>query len=74
MLQVLQDLSSGDVEVSDIPSPAVLPGTVLVRNHFSLISSGIAAASAPVRVRIAIGPTSIGLNGSCITLKRDFPA
>ena len=40
MLQLTQKLKDGDMRVLEVPVPALLPGTVLVRNHFSLISSG----------------------------------
>jgi polar amino acid transport system substrate-binding protein len=40
MLQLTQKLKNGDMQVLEVPVPALLPGTVLVRNHFSLISAG----------------------------------
>ena len=40
MKQVLQDLKSGRIEVTDVPCPAVPPGHVLIRTRASLISSG----------------------------------
>ena len=40
MLQLTQNLKTGKVEIGEVPSPAVISGTILVRNHFSLISSG----------------------------------
>lgn len=40
MLQVIQNARTGTLEVASIPSPLVSPGTVLIRNHASLISAG----------------------------------
>lgn len=40
MKQVLEDFRSGECRVDDVPVPAVSPGFVLVRNYYSLISSG----------------------------------
>jgi predicted dehydrogenase/threonine dehydrogenase-like Zn-dependent dehydrogenase len=40
MQQLTQKLKNGAMQVLDVPVPALLPGTVLVRNHFSLISAG----------------------------------
>jgi len=40
MKQVIQDFKTGDLYVGDVPIPSVGPGYVLVRNHYSLISSG----------------------------------
>jgi len=38
--QVLQNYKSGELCVVDVPSPAVLPGRVLVQNVTSLVSAG----------------------------------
>ena len=40
MKQVLQNLSSGHTEVSEVPSPALKSGHVLIRTNVSLISAG----------------------------------
>jgi predicted dehydrogenase/threonine dehydrogenase-like Zn-dependent dehydrogenase len=40
MKQVAQNYRSGDLAVVDVPAPACKPGGVLVRSHFSLISTG----------------------------------
>ncbi|MBL7960950.1 zinc-binding alcohol dehydrogenase, partial [bacterium] len=40
MLQVIQNYKSGELKVEDVPEPALMPGGILVRNVFSLISSG----------------------------------
>ncbi len=40
MKQVIQDFKTGNLFVGDVPIPALTPGFVLVRNHYSLISAG----------------------------------
>lgn len=40
MKQIFLSLKNGKLEVADIPSPALKPGGVLVKNYFSLISAG----------------------------------
>ncbi len=45
MKQILQNASSGEVEVIEVPSPRLLPGCVLVRIATSLISAGTERAS-----------------------------
>jgi predicted dehydrogenase len=40
MLQVLQELSTGQTVLREVPAPALSPGTVLIRTRRSLISAG----------------------------------
>src|ERR1043166_1854248 len=40
MKQLIQDFKTGQLRVVDVPSPALQPGCVLVRNVFSLVSAG----------------------------------
>ncbi len=40
MKQILQNFKTGKLTVEDVPTPIVRPGFVLVRNRYSLISSG----------------------------------
>lgn len=40
MLQVAQNYKTGDLDVVDVPAPACLPGGVLIRSLYSLISTG----------------------------------
>ncbi len=40
MKQVLQNFKNGKLKVEDVPAPMVRPGFVLIRNHYSLISTG----------------------------------
>jgi len=40
MKQVLEDFRSGECRVDDVPVPTVNEGSVLVRNHYSVISTG----------------------------------
>src|SRR5436190_16815524 len=45
MKQVLQSVRTGEFEVADVPAPAVLPGSVLVRIAASLVSAGTERAA-----------------------------
>ena len=40
MKQVLQNFKSGELQVTNVPAPRSRPGAVVVRNRYSLISSG----------------------------------
>ncbi len=40
MKQLTQKLGSGQMQVQEVPLPLVGPGSLLVRNHYSLISAG----------------------------------
>lgn len=40
MKQLIQDFKTGELRVVEVPSPALQPGCVLVRNVFSLVSAG----------------------------------
>ena len=40
MRQVLQHVRSGELEVAELPAPAVRPGAVLIQTRVSLISAG----------------------------------
>ena len=40
MKQLTQNLKTGKMELLEVPFPSVMRGYVLVKNHFSLISSG----------------------------------
>ncbi len=40
MLQLTTNLKTGKMEISEVPFPALDKGKILVRNHYSLISSG----------------------------------
>ena len=40
MKQLFQDPKAGTIQVVDIPQPALRPGTILVRNAFSVVSPG----------------------------------
>ena len=40
MHQLAQKLKNGAMNIIEVPTPALLPSTVLVRNHYSLVSAG----------------------------------
>ncbi|MGB0392093.1 MAG: zinc-dependent alcohol dehydrogenase, partial [Salibacteraceae bacterium] len=40
MEQLIQSLKDGKMQLMEVPFPALLPGHVLVRNHYSIISPG----------------------------------
>jgi predicted dehydrogenase/threonine dehydrogenase-like Zn-dependent dehydrogenase len=40
MKQIVQNPKSGKLELVDVPAPAPVPGQVLIRNHFSVVSPG----------------------------------
>ena len=40
MLQVVQNVKNGQLELRDVPPPALLPGGLLVRTAASIISPG----------------------------------
>ena len=40
MEQLTQNLKNGEMKILEVPYPALSPGMLLVRNHFSLISAG----------------------------------
>ena len=46
MKQLLQDARSGELKVTNVPAPQLLPGCVLVRTAASLVSAGTERASA----------------------------
>jgi predicted dehydrogenase/threonine dehydrogenase-like Zn-dependent dehydrogenase len=55
MKQVTQTLSSGDVQIAEVPPPSLQPGGVLVRNAFSLISSGTERAKVELARKSLVG-------------------
>ncbi|MGB7640096.1 MAG: hypothetical protein WBL82_02370, partial [Terriglobales bacterium] len=46
MKQLLQDARTGDLTVTEVPAPQLLPGCLLVRTAASLVSAGTERASA----------------------------
>ena len=40
MKQILQNARSGDLQLADVPAPALGSGQVLVQNHYSVVSPG----------------------------------
>ncbi len=45
MEQLTQKLKNGAMRILEVPIPALKPGAILVRNHFSLISAGTDAST-----------------------------
>ncbi|MCK4598948.1 hypothetical protein KAU37_03880 [Candidatus Bipolaricaulota bacterium] len=40
MKQLLQNYKTGKLKLEEVPAPALKPGGVLVKNHYSLVSAG----------------------------------
>ncbi len=55
MLQVIQNYKSGELKVDVVPEPALLPGGILVRNVYSLISSGTEKTTVETAQKSLIG-------------------
>lgn len=55
MKQLLQHLKTGEIIVEDIPAPICLPGGMVVRNHFSLVSAGTERATVEFARQSIIG-------------------
>ncbi len=45
MRQLLQNHRTGELRVEEIPAPALQPGRVIVRNHYSLVRAGTERAT-----------------------------
>lgn len=55
MKQLTQKLKQGEMDVRDVPAPAMGPGDVLVANHYSLISAGTEASTVKAARQSLIG-------------------
>ena len=55
MLQIIQYQKTGEISVEELPVPQLLPGGVLVRNVFSLISAGTERKSVETAKASVIG-------------------
>jgi len=53
--QLVQDFKTGDIKLVDVPPPALMPGFVLVRNAFSLVSTGTERATVNLAQQSLIG-------------------
>jgi predicted dehydrogenase len=53
--QLAQKLKNGEIQVLEVPFPVLGPGKVLVRNHYSLISSGTEGSSVTAARKSLIG-------------------
>jgi predicted dehydrogenase/threonine dehydrogenase-like Zn-dependent dehydrogenase len=55
MKQVTQTLSGGEIQVAEVPTPALRAGGVLVRNAYSLISAGTERAKVELARKSLLG-------------------
>jgi len=55
MKQIVQNLRTGDVNVTEVPAPVARPGFVLVRTAASLISAGTERSTVEARQKSLIG-------------------
>ncbi len=55
MKQLVQKLKDGDMDVAEVAVPVIGLGTVLVRNHFSLISAGTEGSTVSTARKSLIG-------------------
>ncbi len=55
MKAVLTSSKTGEIAVHDIPSPEALPGGIVVRTHFSVISSGTERAKVEMGEKSLVG-------------------
>lgn len=55
MKQVVQNFRSGELKVDEVPAPVVRPGSLLVANHFSLISAGTEKSTVSVAKKNLVG-------------------
>lgn len=55
MLQLTQKLSSGEMLVQEVPTPVLNNGMVLIKNHYSLISSGTEGSTVQTARKSLIG-------------------
>jgi len=53
--QLTQKLKNGEMQVLEMPLPVIGPGTVMVKNHYSLISSGTEGSSVTAARKSLIG-------------------
>ena len=55
MKQLAQKLKNGEIQVIEVSLPVLGPGKVLVRNHYSLISSGTEGSSVTAARKNLVG-------------------
>jgi len=53
--QLVQDFKTGDIKLVDVPSPALVPGCVRVRNAYSLVSAGTERATVNLAQQSLVG-------------------
>jgi len=55
MKQLTQEIKNGNIEIQEFPWPKIADGQILVRNHYSVISSGTEGATAKTTRKSLIG-------------------
>ena len=55
MKQVIQNFRTGILKVDDVPAPGARSGSLLVANHFSLISAGTEKSTVSVAKKSLVG-------------------
>jgi polar amino acid transport system substrate-binding protein len=53
--QLIQDFKTGDIKLVEVPSPALVPGCVRVRNAYSLVSAGTERATVNLAQQSLVG-------------------
>jgi polar amino acid transport system substrate-binding protein len=53
--QLVQDFKTGEIKLVDVPPPALVPGSVCVRNAFSLVSPGTERATINLAQQSLVG-------------------
>jgi polar amino acid transport system substrate-binding protein len=53
--QLIQDFKTGELRVVEVPSPALLPGCLLVQNVFSLVSAGTERSTVETAQKSLVG-------------------
>ena len=69
MDQLVQSLKDGKMEIAEVPYPALNQGCILVRNHFSMISTGTegkTVSDARAGIIGSIGPISTMIFGALL--------
>jgi len=55
MLQIVQNYSSGELKLQEVPAPILKPGGVIVRSHYSLVSAGTERSTIEIAKKSILG-------------------